>query len=108
VIAFVISVEHPLYGAEGGHGVERIDVHPFLKAGQQAFICHGVVEGRIAQEPEGEGGFGYDPLFYYPPANQTFATLAPEKKNAISHRANAMTHFLQWLGAVSELGTENV
>ena len=101
VIALVVPSGHPLYGAESGHGVERLDAHPFLDEKHHCFVCDGSVEGRIAREPDGEGGFGYDPLFYYPPEGQTFATLAPEKKNAISHRANAMKPLLAWLESVS-------
>jgi XTP/dITP diphosphohydrolase len=49
----------------------------------------GVFEGRIAQELRGEHGFGYDPIFLVPELDMTSAELPPEKKNAISHRAQA-------------------
>lgn len=48
------------------------------------------VEGLIAKEPAGEGGFGYDPIFYVPSYNKTMAELTPEEKNAISHRGKAL------------------
>jgi len=50
----------------------------------------GSVEGRIAFVPEGENGFGYDPLFYYPEEGCTFAQLDPVIKNRISHRSRAL------------------
>lgn len=46
-------------------------------------------EGRIAEAPAGEGGFGYDPLFFLPGQGMTVAQLSPEVKNRISHRADA-------------------
>jgi len=52
------------------------------------FEASGVVEGRIAASPAGEGGFGYDPIFFYPPFNQTLAQ-APDRKSQVSHRAEA-------------------
>jgi XTP/dITP diphosphohydrolase len=50
----------------------------------------GTLEGRIATEPAGTGGFGYDPVFLVPPLGKTVAQLGAEEKNAISHRGNAM------------------
>lgn len=47
-------------------------------------------EGSIAQEPAGENGFGYDPVFFYPPLNKTFAQMTREEKNAVSHRGKAL------------------
>jgi XTP/dITP diphosphohydrolase len=50
----------------------------------------GTLEGRIAAEPAGAGGFGYDPVFLVPQLGKTVAQLGEEEKNAISHRGNAM------------------
>ena len=50
----------------------------------------GTVEGRIGHEPQGDGGFGYDPLFWSADLGMTFAEAPLEKKNAISHRARAI------------------
>jgi XTP/dITP diphosphohydrolase len=47
-------------------------------------------EGLIAQQPAGSNGFGYDPIFYYPPLGKTFAELTREEKNTISHRGKAL------------------
>jgi XTP/dITP diphosphohydrolase len=50
----------------------------------------GKCEGYILTEPRGTGGFGYDPLFYYPECQKTFAEVAPGDKNRVSHRARAL------------------
>lgn len=50
----------------------------------------GTIEGRIAYEPAGENGFGYDPIFYVPEFGKTTAELDPEEKNKISHRGKAL------------------
>ena len=50
----------------------------------------GTIEGRIADEPAGENGFGYDPIFYLPDRKMTTAQLSEEEKNAISHRGKAL------------------
>lgn len=60
-------------------------------------IVRGNVEGLIKEELNGEGGFGYDPLFYYEPANMTFAELEASEKNKISHRANALKKIEEYL-----------
>jgi XTP/dITP diphosphohydrolase len=53
-------------------------------------VWQGVCEGEIAGEMRGNNGFGYDPIFYYPPLGKTFAELTPEEKNRVSHRAMAL------------------
>jgi XTP/dITP diphosphohydrolase len=57
--------------------------------GREATV-EGTVEGVLLDTPRGTGGFGYDPLFYYPPLGATFAEIAPEAKHAVSHRGRAM------------------
>jgi len=56
----------------------------------ETVVVEGTCEGRIAREPRGEGGFGYDPIFYLPEFGRTMAELPPDVKNQISHRAKAM------------------
>ncbi|OEU83698.1 MAG: Non-canonical purine NTP pyrophosphatase [Desulfobacterales bacterium S5133MH4] len=62
-------------------------------------------DGFIAEAPAGDDGFGYDPLFYYPPLNRTFAQLSAEEKNRVSHRGKALAELkaefekvLIWIG----------
>ncbi|HRC96459.1 MAG TPA: non-canonical purine NTP pyrophosphatase [Coprothermobacter proteolyticus] len=61
-----------------------------------AHYFEGVAEGYIATEPAGEGGFGYDPVFYYPPLQKTFAQLPAQVKNQISHRSQAFLKFKEY------------
>jgi len=60
-------------------------------------ICQGTWEGRILREPQGENGFGYDPLFFVPEKNCSAAELPAEVKNAMSHRGKALKCLLQAL-----------
>jgi XTP/dITP diphosphohydrolase len=60
-----------------------------LLEGGETFTGYGEVEGVITGEEEGRFGFGYDPVFFYPPANKTFAQLDEEEKNRVSHRRRA-------------------
>lgn len=50
----------------------------------------GEIHGELLREAKGENGFGYDPIFYYPPYGKTTAEMSPEEKNQVSHRANAL------------------
>ena len=56
----------------------------------ECITVRGECEGVITEQPQGENGFGYDPVFFVPEQNCTFAQLAPEIKNKISHRAHAL------------------
>jgi XTP/dITP diphosphohydrolase len=56
----------------------------------------GTAEGVILDGPRGSGGFGYDPLFYFPKIQKTFAELTPEEKSLYSHRGAAFRQFLSW------------
>jgi XTP/dITP diphosphohydrolase len=60
---------------------------------------HGDVEGRILGAPAGSGGFGYDPLFFYPLLSRSFGELTAEEKWAHSHRGKAFRQMLTWLYA---------
>jgi len=67
----------------------------------QADFC-GTVEGTLTDAPQGEGGFGYDPLFIPAGYQQTFAELGQDVKNRLSHRALALTQAISWLTAPPE------
>ena len=85
------------------------DVPPEKRTG--AFVCaiacvfpdgreltvRGEARGRILSDYHGNGGFGYDPLFYYEPLAKTFAELSPSEKNAVSHRGLAIRAFAEKL-----------
>ena len=66
------------------------------------FTVFGEARGSILRERHGEGGFGYDPLFYYEPLGKCFAQLSPEEKNSVSHRGQAIRAFARALGAALE------
>ena len=56
-------------------------------------VARGECPGVILDAPRGQGGFGYDPVFYLPEFGKTYAELQPEQKNAVSHRARALQAF---------------
>jgi len=62
-----------------------------------SIVVRGECEGQLLRELRGEGGFGYDPIFYVPEEGCTFSEMAQERKNVISHRARAMEAFVREL-----------
>ena len=68
--------------------------------GLEPITVHGFVEGEILKEKQGEGGFGYDPLFYFPSFGKTLAEVTPAEKNSVSHRGNAIKAFAEALAAL--------
>ena len=103
------GVESARYGGEGTPYSEKFAlIYDALERGGAAasparFVCalaiatpdrvlfeaRGVVEGRIAPEPKGSSGFGYDPIFFYPPYGRTLAEVTGEEKAEVSHRGKA-------------------
>ena len=63
----------------------------------QTIQARGEVHGMLLRQPVGENGFGYDPIFYYPPFGKSLAQVSPEEKNRVSHRANALKVFYEKL-----------
>ena len=63
----------------------------------QIIQARGEVHGEILRHPAGSGGFGYDPIFYYPPFGKTLAEVSADEKNEVSHRARALKLFYQKL-----------
>ena len=61
-------------------------------------VCEGVWKGRILDAPRGDGGFGYDPVFFVEALNRTAAELSRAEKNAVSHRGQALAQLLNRLG----------
>ncbi|MEW6235632.1 MAG: RdgB/HAM1 family non-canonical purine NTP pyrophosphatase [Candidatus Omnitrophota bacterium] len=66
------------------------------------FTTRQTAEGFIAREPRGSGGFGYDPIFYYPSFGQNFAEVPPPKKHSVSHRGKALRAAVEFLQALIE------
>lgn len=77
------------------------------REGKTIETFRGEVEGEMLLEPRGNGGFGYDPLFYFPSLDKTFAELPLELKREHSHRGNAFREFLKWFGRESRESTRN-
>ncbi len=67
--------------------------------GKTLAVFRGSAEGIILAAPRGENGFGYDPLFYFPEIQKTFAELTAEEKSKYSHRGSAFRRFLEWCDA---------
>ena len=65
--------------------------------GSEPIVCHGRVDGELLTARDGEGGFGYDPIFYYPPYGKSFGVTSAEEKNKVSHRARALAAFAEAL-----------
>ncbi len=66
-------------------------------------VSEGRADGTILETPRGSDGFGYDPLFFYPPLSKTFAELSPKEKFAVSHRGEAFRKLLDYLGTTQTL-----
>jgi len=79
----------------------RFVCHISLVYGNKEYIgVNGIVEGYILEEARGEGGFGYDPLFFYKPYNKTFSEMTMEEKNKISHRGIALRKVIQTIKGI--------
>ena len=63
--------------------------------GREDIVVSGECHGKILTEYKGDGGFGYDPLFWYEPMKKTFSQMTSEEKNSISHRGAAMKKFAE-------------
>ena len=66
-------------------GCQFVCAIAYVTADGREYVFTGVVEGLVAEHIEGEGGFGYDPMFYYPPYKTTLANVSEEQKNKVSH-----------------------
>ena len=68
-----------------------------VRDGDVLFTARGTIEGEIAPEPRGTSGFGYDPIFHYPPYGKTLGEVAGLEKLAVAHRGEAFRAFRVWL-----------
>jgi len=75
-----------------------------IKPDGSRLMTEGTIEGRIAHAMSGECGFGYDPIFYYPPYGKTLAELSQDEKNIVSHRGQAIQ---KMIGLIVNEGTGN-
>jgi XTP/dITP diphosphohydrolase len=85
-------------GAGDGPTARFVCALALAKGDRVLFETRGTVDGQIAPEPRGTGGFGYDPIFFYPPYGQTLAE-AGDRKAAVSHRGEAFGALARFLAA---------
>ena len=78
---------------DGQRQAQFVCVISFITPEGQVIQARGEIHGELLREARGENGFGYDPIFYYPPMGLSTAEMSPEDKNQVSHRANALRVF---------------
>ncbi len=78
---------------DGSRQAQFVCVITLVMPDGQTIQARGEAHGELLRAPKGEGGFGYDPIFYYPPLGKAFAELSAEEKNQVSHRAVALMRF---------------
>jgi XTP/dITP diphosphohydrolase len=83
-------LERMLRVPAGKRGARFETVIAVARPGEETLLARGWVEGEILTEEKGEGGFGYDAVFYHPPSRRSLAELTMQEKNAISHRGRAV------------------
>ena len=82
---------------DGQRQAKFVCVISFVTPEGKIIQARGEIHGELTRQPRGENGFGYDPIFYYPPFGQTTAEIPAEQKNAVSHRGNALRIFYEKL-----------
>ena len=82
---------------DGSRGAKFVSVITMAYPDGRIVSARGELAGEILRQEQGNGGFGYDPLFYIPTEGCTMAELTPERKNEISHRAVALQNFVNQL-----------
>lgn len=80
---------------DGMRQAKFVCVITFVHPDGQIIQARGEICGELLREPRGQNGFGYDPIFYYPPLQKTTAELSAQEKNRISHRAVALQAFYE-------------
>lgn len=82
-------------------GAQFICAIAYIETTGKEHVFTGVVEGSITETIIGEQGFGYDPIFYYPPFETTLANVSEEQKNSVSHRSRALTKLIDYMKGTS-------
>lgn len=94
----VTKLLHELRARNGADRRARfVCVIAFAERGQVQGVFSAAAEGQILDQPRGECGFGYDPVFYFPPLDKTFAEITREEKNRYSHRGQAFRKLREFL-----------
>mgnify|MGYP002570653614 CR=1 FL=1 len=82
---------------DGQRQAQFVSVITLVYPDGRVIQARGEAHGELLREAHGQGGFGYDPIFYYPPYQTTLANVSEEKKNAVSHRGRALAQLLAYL-----------
>ena len=82
---------------DGERQAKFVAVITMVSPDGQVIQARGEIHGELLRAPVGENGFGYDPIFYYPPYGKSTAEMSPQEKNQVSHRANALKVFYEKL-----------
>ena len=80
---------------DGKRQAQFVCVITFVTPEGQVIQARGEVHGELLRAPAGEGGFGYDPIFYYPPYGKSLAQVSAEQKHQVSHRGKALRVFYE-------------
>lgn len=78
---------------DGQRQAQFVCVITFVTPDGKTIQARGEIHGELTRAPRGENGFGYDPIFYYPPLGKTTSEMSSKEKNKVSHRANALNLF---------------
>ena len=84
---------------DGARGCRFVSAVALARKGREPIVRRGTAEGVLLRANAGENGFGYDPLFYYPPLDKSFAQMDAAEKNALSHRYRALSALREALEA---------
>ena len=82
---------------DGQRQAKFVCVITFITPNGEVIQARGEIHGELTRQPHGENGFGYDPIFFYPPMGKTTSEMTAEEKNQVSHRANALNLFYEKL-----------
>ena len=82
---------------DGQRQAQFVCVITMVTPGGEVIQARGEIHGELLREPRGENGFGYDPIFYYPPFGKTTAEISAEEKHEVSHRGKALRVFYEKL-----------
>ena len=93
----LLLLKNTVHVPDGQRQAQFVCVISFITPDGQVIQARGEIHGELLREARGENGFGYDPIFYYPPMGLSTAQMSPEEKNKVSHRANALRVFYEKL-----------
>ena len=97
LILFLPLLLKNLEGVSNRSACFRCAIACVFPDGQEPIVVSGEVAGEITEKKQGEGGFGYDPIFFYPPFGCTLAEVDANRKNEVSHRGVALQAFARAL-----------